>query len=60
MSKKEILNLKEIEAKLKDRKLQVVSQYTKLSFPTLKKLADGKEGNFTYNTIKSVSDYLQK
>ena len=55
-----LLTFKEIESLLKDRKLYIVAKKTGLSFPTLKKLADGKEGNFTYNTIKKVSEYLKK
>jgi DNA-binding Xre family transcriptional regulator len=60
MSKKELLSLEKIQLLLKDKRLYVVSKATGLSFPTLKKLADGKKENYTYNTIKAISDYLRK
>jgi DNA-binding Xre family transcriptional regulator len=59
MSKKGLLSLEKIQKLLKDMKLYNVSKATGLSFPTLKKLADGKKENHTYNTIKAVSDYLR-
>ena len=60
MSKKELLSLENIQLLLKDKRLYVVSKATGLSFPTLKKMADGKKENYTYNTIKAISDYLRK
>jgi len=60
MSNKELLSLEDIQRLLKDKRLYVVSNATGLSFPTLKKMADGKKENFTYKTIKAISDYLKK
>lgn len=60
MSKEKLLSLEAIQSLLKDKRLYVVAQATRLSFPTLKKMADGKEENFNYRTIKAVSDYLKK
>jgi DNA-binding Xre family transcriptional regulator len=60
MLQKELLSLKKIQLLLKDKRLYVVSKATGLSFPTLKKMADGKKENYTYNTIKAISDYLRK
>jgi len=60
MSNNQLLSLKEIQLLLKDKRLYIVSKATGLSFPTLKKMADGKEENFTIKTIKSISDYLKK
>ena len=60
MSNKELLSLEDIKRLLKDKRLYVVSNATGLSFPTLKKMADGKKENFTYKTIKAISDYLKK
>jgi hypothetical protein len=57
MSNEELLSLEDIQLLLKDKRLYVVSKATGLSFPTLKKMADGKKENFTYKTIKAVSDY---
>jgi len=60
MSNEELLSLEDIQLLLKDKRLYVVSNATGLSFPTLKKMADGKKENFTYKTIKAISDYLKK
>jgi DNA-binding Xre family transcriptional regulator len=60
MSNEELLSLEDIQLLLKDKRLYVVSKATGLSFPTLKKMADGKKENFTYKTIKAISDYLKK
>jgi len=60
MSNQELLSLKDIKTLLEDKRLYVVSKSTGLSFPTLKKMADGKKENFTYKTIKAISDYLKK
>ena len=60
MSNEELLSLEDIQSLLKDKRLYVVSKATGLSFPTLKKMADGKKENFTYKTIKAVSDYFKK
>lgn len=60
MSNEELLSLEDIQSLLKDKRLYVVSKATGLSFPTLKKMADGKKENFTYKTIKAISDYLKK
>lgn len=60
MSNEELLSLEDIRLFLKDKRLYVVSKATGLSFPTLKKMADGKKENFTYKTIKAISEYLKK
>lgn len=59
MSKEELMSLEEIQNQLQDKRLYVVAKVTKLSYPTVKKLADGKLANYTYNTIFKVSKYLQ-
>jgi hypothetical protein len=59
MSNDDLLSLEEIRSLLQDKKLYVIANATGLSYPTLKKLADGKSGNYTYGTLKSVSDYLR-
>ena len=58
MSNQELLSLKEIQKQLQDKRLYVIARETKLSYPTIKKLADGKPDNYTYNTISKVSNYL--
>ena len=54
----EIMTLQQIQDALKDRRLYVVAKETGLTYPTIKKMADGKELNYTLNTIKAVSKYL--
>ena len=54
----EILSLKKIKEGLANKKLYKVSEETGISFPTLKKLADGKGESYTYTTLKSVSKYI--
>ncbi|RTL05706.1 hypothetical protein EKK58_07385 [Candidatus Dependentiae bacterium] len=53
-----ILSLEQIKKGLKDKRLQVVADRTGLSYPTLKSLADGKTQNYTTETLKTVSNYL--
>lgn len=57
MSEK-LLSLSEIKTGLADKRLYKVAEITGLSYPTLKKLADGENSNYTMSTIKSVSDYI--
>lgn len=59
MAKEELMTLEEIQKQLQDKRLYVVARATKLSYPTIKKLADGKPENYTYNTISKVSKYLK-
>ena len=59
MTEKDIMSLEEISKQLQDRRLYVVSDITNLSFPTLKKLARGGNKNYTYKTLKVISDYLR-
>ncbi|RTL03533.1 hypothetical protein EKK58_12760 [Candidatus Dependentiae bacterium] len=53
-----ILSLKQIQQGLKDKRLSVVAERTGLSYPTLKSLSDGKDQNYTTETLKTVSNYL--
>lgn len=53
-----LLNLEQMRNGLKDKKLYMVAEITGLSYPTLKKLLDGKDNNPTYETIVVVSRYL--
>ncbi len=56
--KGQLLNLEQIKEGLADKRLYKVAEITGLSYPTLKKLADGQNSNYTMSTIKSVSDYI--
>jgi hypothetical protein len=57
---KNILTLDQISDELQDRKLSVVSKATKLSVGTLNKLKKGEETNYTIETLKVISDYINK
>ena len=52
--------LKEMKEQLKDRRLYIVAEVTGLSYPTIKKIADGVQGKYDENTIDKLSDYLNK
>lgn len=54
----EIMSLDDIKKGLEDRRLLKVSEITGLSYPTLKKLANGDDANYTLATIIAVSEYL--
>lgn len=53
-----MLTIDEMSEGLKDKKLLVIANKLDISYPTLKKIADGKELNYTINVLKKVSDYL--
>ena len=59
MSTKELMPFDEMQRLLKDKKLYVIAKATNLTYPTLKKLADGMNGNYTYNTLLKVTNYLK-
>ncbi len=54
----EILSLEQIQKGLKDKRLYAVAIWTKVSYPTLRKLADGVEANYTVGTLSAVSNYI--
>ncbi len=54
-----MLSLEQIKTKLQDRKLYYIAQQINVSYPTLKKLADGQEDNYTLDTIRKVSEYFE-
>tara|TARA_R110000782_G_scaffold202168_1_gene290804 strand:- start:126 stop:326 length:201 start_codon:yes stop_codon:yes gene_type:complete len=58
MTTKDLMTLEDMQEALKDKKLYVVAKATGLTYPTLKKIADGKVSNHTYSTLLKVSDYL--
>jgi len=59
MSSGDLLSLEEIQELLQDKKLYTVAEVTGLSYPTLKKLNDGKAENYTFKTLRKVTDYLK-
>lgn len=55
-----MLELDEIITILQDRNLSEVSQRTGLAVPTVWRIANGQAGNVGYETVKRLSDYLEK
>jgi hypothetical protein len=60
MENEEIMSLEEIRIRLQDKRLYVVARACGLSYPTVKKLSDGKPDNYTYFTLSKLSKYLTK
>jgi len=54
-----ILTLNEIKFRLRDRRLLVISELTEISYPILKRLADGEHDNYHLKTLITISEYLQ-
>lgn len=55
-----MLTLDQISEKLKDRRLDKVSEATGVHRNTLHAIRDGKQSNPKYATIKALSDYLEE
>ena len=58
--KNQMLSLDQIQIHLKDKRLYKIAKETGLSYPTLKKMADGKDANYTMNTILPISKYISE
>jgi|JYMV01.1.fsa_nt_gi hypothetical protein len=56
----DVLSQDQLIKGLKDRQLYKVAAETNISYPTLKRLADGKEGNYTLHTLYAVSEYVRE
>ena len=54
-----ILELAQIKGALEDRRLGVVAKKTGLSFPTVSRLANGEEDNYTLATLRAISKYIR-
>jgi len=55
-----MLSLEEIQKQLEDRNLKTISNRIGLSYMTIWKVkTGGKYDNFSYETIKKISDYLE-
>ena len=54
-----MLTLDQIVAGLKDRKLNVVAELSGVNYQTVTFIANGKQTNPSYNTLKKLSDYLE-
>lgn len=55
-----MLTIEEIIQKLSDRNLSEISRRIGLSPATLAEIANGKQINPTFQTVKKLSDYLEK
>jgi len=53
-----MLSLEEIRERLKDRNMAEVARKTGISHITVWKLRSGAQDNFSYATIKALSDYF--
>ena len=53
-----LLTSEQIVKGLKHKRLYVVAERTGLSYPTVRKLADGDDENYTMKTVKRISDYI--
>ncbi len=54
-----MLTLEQIQTKLKDRRLTVVSKEVGISYPTLLAISKG-QSNPTHKVMQKISDYLNK
>lgn len=54
-----MLTIEKIRELLQDRNLEAVSKATKLSRQTLSGIRSGKAKDYSYSTIKTISDYLE-
>ena len=54
----QVLSLDEIKSQLQNEKLLIVAGETGLSYPTVNKLAAGETNNYSLDTLRRVSIYL--
>jgi len=54
-----MLTIEEVSKRLGDRNLKKVSDNTGISYPTVWKIANNRAGNVGYETVKTLSDYLE-
>jgi len=52
-----MLSIAEIRDRLADRRLTIVAEKSGLSYPTVKRVADGEEG-ITLTTLRKLSAYF--
>lgn len=54
----DFLSFEQIQQYLADKRLYVVSANCGLSYPTLKRLADGDTGEYSMKTLRIISAYI--
>ena len=59
MYDKDILSFDLVQQGLKDKRLHQIGKEIGVSYPTLKRLADGVEANYTIGTLTVVSNYVR-
>jgi transcriptional regulator with XRE-family HTH domain len=55
-----MLTLYQITTALGDRNWKRISEATGVNYQTVWKIARGSAGNVSYDTVKKLSDYLEK
>lgn len=55
-----MLTLEEIIALLQDRNISQVARNCNLNIQTVWKIKNNTPGNVSYDTVKTLSDYLEK
>jgi hypothetical protein len=55
-----MLSLEQITDRLSDRILATVAKETGLTYMTVWKVRNRKQDNFSYATVKALSDYLEE
>lgn len=55
----DVLSQEQLMKGLKDRQLYKVSKETNVSYPTLKRIANGEEGNYQLHTLYAISEYVR-
>lgn len=55
-----MLDLEQVQAMLKDRRIDVVAQKTGLGYTTVWEIRAGVQTSPRYKTLKALSDYFEK
>lgn len=55
-----MLTIDQIVTRLKDRKLKEVAKQSGVSYLTVWKIATGRAGNVSYETVVKLSEYLER
>jgi len=55
-----MLTLDEVKERMKDRKLVTVAAATGMNYATVQRLMAGDKRKVSYETVKRISDYLEK
>jgi len=55
-----VLTLEQVRAGLIDRKAKIVAEETGLNYMTVWRIANGREINPKFSTVKVLSDYLSR